>query len=1159
MRFSGTIILALWLFSGMGPISQLPAQESASDGLPWLESLTKGRQEALAKQRPILVRLGAAWCPNCRKLAEEIAKPAVQAELGRWVCVYLDVDRSPEEAAELMLTAVPALRIRTAGGQSIASHDGMLAAEELLDWLNEHYEIASAPPDAVLLDSGEPGVLAVVRLVRQFEAREPAVREAAIRRLLPYPQVSRAAAIKAFREGKLAARLAAWELLHQWQAPLDGLDPWQPESFTDERLAELEAWGTAAVEEHPSEPKDLSQQELVTAREQIDRMLRATPAEAEAIRERLARLRSTLLPEVYQQLKAAVTDDDRERLLALRYRLVSSDALVLAWPGGLTRLADSDSRQRVEATEELAKRATAADQQLLLELFSDPDPLVREISLRGLQHIGDKDSTAALVKLLDDPEPNVRAAVLNQLAESPSKEMVPKVAEYLKKETDADLIVHAIRFLKAARGPKAIKCLMSLLDHESWQVRAEAAEAIGGASQGISYISVHGVDPFDRVERESTQLMADAYVALIELLDDSDAFVVSRALEGLSNVDMVVAVEPLVEAAKKHPNLATNIVSLLAGGRQMRTKALPYLRVFARHEDPAIRAAAIKGLCRGESETIDEELVVSLQDTDAEVRIAAAFALFTRLENQRETTASAIQQGRRIVPGSLDTPDDPDDPFASSTTVTFPQVQTVNPLKVITSAAVRLLFGKSEDQGTTADEAAPEPVVVPPTEMEFDVALEPQEPLVDELDASDVAEETEADDSPTEHPWDRWLAAYYEGKERPEWATLAVEPLQKMLQAESAEEVSAAAQALVPLGKVRLALPKLVDSASSNPELFRNATQVLPWLVWEDRLGLFEQLRTLDLSKETFGVLVSAMTEIPDRRTAEPFWRLLAEEELTPTTAGALQQGLRAAYLGNRYYSSSNVSPSDLRDLTAAARSRTTSGSELQRLTALTLLAGVAKEDAAEVSQQFVDDTQLSDPMRRDAFKVLLLSQTGPRAATRAATTALGGDDASTRKLALAFLVGDRSGFHYLRDSLYLQLDYSDLFSSSRSSGQPIIPEPPLGLELDDVQPWIDDSDPQVAAYAGYLAALFEEADGLRPLLRYWHDKEQDEALDKLVYRAIALLDDSTHLGELRTIYGKLDQHSMPEFYWTIRIMSGPEILRFRKEIRDQVGAERLR
>ena len=41
----------------------------------------------------------------------------------------------------------------------------------------------------------------------------------------------------------------------------------------------------------------------------------------------------------------------------------------------------------------------------------------------------------------------------------------------------------------------------------------------------------------------------------------------------------------------------------------------------------------------------------------------------------------------------------------------------------------------------------------------------------------------------------------------------------------------------------------------------------------------------------------------------------------------------------------------------------------------------------------------------------------------------------------------------------------------------------------------------------------------------------------------------------LREIYGKLQEYEISEFYWTIRIMSGPEILKFRnEEIRDTAG-----
>ena len=34
--------------------------------------------------------------------------------------------------------------------------------------------------------------------------------------------------------------------------------------------------------------------------------------------------------------------------------------------------------------------------------------------------------------------------------------------------------------------------------------------------------------------------------------------------------------------------------------------------------------------------------------------------------------------------------------------------------------------------------------------------------------------------------------------------------------------------------------------------------------------------------------------------------------------------------------------------------------------------------------------------------------------------------------------------------------------------------------------------------------------------------------------------------------------YEVSEFYWTIRIMTGPDILKFRKQIRDEVGMNQL-
>jgi HEAT repeat protein len=170
---------------------------------------------------------------------------------------------------------------------------------------------------------------------------------------------------------------------------------------------------------------------------------------------------------VYEALKTANTDQSRERLSHLRYRLVASDGLVLRWPGGVKRLASSDVATRHKAATELAEVAHADDEPLLLELFSDPDALVRELSLQALRSLVGDEPSAALARLLDDPEPNVRAAVLKQLTENPAPSLMPHVAKYVLKEQDSDLIVHAIRFLKEVKTSAATNTLIKLLDHES--------------------------------------------------------------------------------------------------------------------------------------------------------------------------------------------------------------------------------------------------------------------------------------------------------------------------------------------------------------------------------------------------------------------------------------------------------------------------------------------------------------------------------------------------------------------------------------------------------------------------------------------------------------------------------------------------------------------
>jgi len=435
--------------------------------------------------------------------------------------------------------------------------------------------------------------------------------------------------VEAFAGGDLATRLATIELLGDWHAPLTGIDPWQPETVTDARLNQLRHWA-ARITSPPPLPTTLPATALVDARQEIARMLRASaPPEIRSCRERLARLGPALMDEVLAQIKAADTQSAIERLTALRYRLVASPALALSGPLLFDRLASADINVRHKALDELAKRVRKDDKNLLLELFSDRDELMREIALRTLQSLGG-DASDALVRLLNDPMPNVRAAVLKQLAENPNASLIPRVVQYVASEKDADLVVHAVRVLRAAKQEAGIDCLLSLLNHESWRVRAESIEALQ--------------ECFER-SRSETRISK----AVAERLDDPDGYVVSRAIAVLGSSNIANLVQPLTRAVERHPEMAAEIIQSLCTDEKAAAVISPTLRKFAGHENALIRAAAIAGLCRMHTVGIDAEVLSGLRDGASAVRMAAAGGLFEVMERLRPSVEGGIVTRRSLL------------------------------------------------------------------------------------------------------------------------------------------------------------------------------------------------------------------------------------------------------------------------------------------------------------------------------------------------------------------------------------------------------------------------------------------------------------------------------------------------------------------------------
>ncbi len=601
------------------------------------DGLEQATAAAARTKRPILAVVSGPACPYCRILEREMAKDDASQELARWTLAALDIERNEEDTARLAVRAIPALRILTPGGKLVAARDGAMTSQELVDWLSANYAAAGGELAPELTQTGELTALATVKLIRELGRRDATVREAALRRLRSNPQIAAPALASAFADGSLALRLAALELFQSWQAPVEGLDPWRPETIAKERLEALSAWAANPTpESSPASAAEIVAAARKAAGEQIDRLLAAPPAEALAIRERLARFGPAILPLVYERLNADASDEARQRLTALRYRLVATDELALTWPGGIERLSAAEASLRRQALDELATRATADDEPLLLELFSDPEPLVRELTLRALHRTGGSLATGALARLLDDPDPNVRAAVLKQLAEKPAKAAVARLAQYVAHEQDPDLLVHAVRVLRAIKGKSAVDCLLTLLSHESWRVRAEAAEAVGEA------VGAYGTPDEEK---------ADAYVAMVELLKDQDPFVVSRAVGVLGQANLQAAINPLAEVAARHPQLAVEVVKALSGSRSGVERVGEHLRKFAQHADPQVRAAAIKGLCEVDSGPLDAELTVALTAAESAVRIAAAEGLFELMGTRfREEGAAATAAPAPPIP-----------------------------------------------------------------------------------------------------------------------------------------------------------------------------------------------------------------------------------------------------------------------------------------------------------------------------------------------------------------------------------------------------------------------------------------------------------------------------------------------------------------------------
>jgi hypothetical protein len=430
-------------------------------------------------------------------------------------------------------------------------------------------------------------------------------------------------------------------------------------------------------------------------------------------------------------------------------------------------------------------------------------------------------------------------------------------------------------------------------------------------------------------------------------------------------------------------------------------------------------------------------------------------------------------------------------------------------------------------------------------------------------------------------PSEQWLARFRSGKGPGAWLRDTAAPLTKMLDGSPGERL-AAAPALVALGEHDdRTLPMLKQFVHDSPESIDTNSRILPWLKWDKRQEWFEMLASLDVSHGALRPIVSQMVVWPDPRAASLLWKQLAAYNDPPETAptgtrrysrprsagenqiDAVYDALRTLYpgSGSREYSPEGAVLG--KEQRADLKKRAEHGNSFaERVVALALLCELGFPEASEIATAVEADAKAPAELRQIALRTLLLAV--PRdEATAAAIKKLESPEEPARRLAVMYLA---LGSGALSDFGYGIAIYKSDTMSFRSSEDSAPPQPPKNLKPDVVRPFLQDADPDTAAAAGYLLALLGDGDGLDALVRRWRSTSDDDDIEwpLRLATAISALDDPAHVPLLEEIYKRLSANRnatyyMKTFYWTIRSMHGPAVLKLRKKIRDEVGMDNLR
>ncbi len=1140
--------------------------------------------------RPILVKFEASWCGPCRLLSEALKNAEAIHVLQGMHLVRIDVDNPSPGAPVDGVAALPTMRVMTRSGEILSEHVGLIQDEALMKWLRDGQEKFKAKRAAMQLvarlGNGELDEQQTTVLIAMLADRSAQQRAAAAGLLIAHPKKVASNVVEAFAQPKLRTRLAALDVLRRWTAPVDGLDPWQPDSITDDRVNRLRDWTDSFAQQDQLHAK-LQQDAREEAELELDRLVRRGPVR-EGVIESLGLVGSELIPSVDERLVTETTDAARERLGAVKYRLVAAPTLAIRLPNITDRLASSDADSRRSAAKSLAEHARQEDLTLLETLFGHSDPLVRELALRGLQKAGGGD-TVRLTKLLDDPDKNVRAAVLKLWLDAPEPSLIQPVSAHALRESDSGLLVYYVRLLKELNSDseESLRALRQLSSHDDWQVRAEVAEA-------ISHRVTEAADEAANINGDQDIPLPDELrAAARDLLNDGDGFVLSKIVPAILASDQKDSFDKLLEVAWKNEAIRGEILPKLndAAGQK---RATDFLIARFDSDKPADRAFALEAMSRFRIENPEPFIKRGIEDHDPSVQVAAARALVNWLDRYHASIVQLPPAPQNNDPFSFDS-------FGNSEEVDFDEFGSVtNPIEVEPAttpggilSVIGSLFGgggsrtepKKPDQQAiekmleeledvkvddqvleSSDDAKLRLPDEPASTLEQNRELEVAAQAIAKTDSGDdpVSAEENPQGVPVITPQMRAAAKYNQWLEQWRRSPESILPWLAGLRArleelakEGGESETHAMLAVLRLGGTADAKQILELVSRTTLGSFR-LSSLYPWLEPATRRQLFELAGESDDAAELLPELLQQARRYDPQDATQTYWQSLRHIKASSLdNAWDLRRQLMLVTTGSEYFNESE--PEKTESIAAQLALRLEQINEpAARLLGLSVLGELVPERVAELVADDYVDPSIDAALRRDWARMAIASRSEGEAMALAIEMF---DDQVLLPVALTFITESYDGISVTETG---SLAVSGVGPQTYSYGRLTVPQISPLVDREWMLPLLEHADGIVAARATYALAIMGSDVDLAPLIdeaRSEGFSQYLQGMTNLLVLAIASRDRDDEVEILEEVYAKMSidsEYYIKEFYWKIRIMTGPKALALRKRIRDDVGINNL-